>query len=130
MNFQLLIATVKSDLTETITRAAKKSGAPGCTVLPAHGTGIHEAKSFFGIELDITTDMVIFLLGEHLVEDVLEAIRKAGEFDKPGTGIAFVMPVMKVVGLQAQIPHFQRMLKRHETSTGLSQHHMVRESGQ
>jgi nitrogen regulatory protein P-II 1 len=73
--------------------------------------------------------MVIFLLEEHLVEDVLEAIRKAGEFDKPGTGIAFVMPVMKVVGLQAQIPHFQRMLKRHDTSTGLSQHHIAQEPG-
>jgi nitrogen regulatory protein P-II 1 len=129
MEFQLLIATVKSDLTEIIVKAAKKVGATGSTVLPAHGTGIHEAKSFLGIELDITTDMVIFLLGEHLVEDVLDAISKAGEFEKPGTGIAFVMPVVKVVGLQAQIPHFQRMLKRHDTSKGLSQHHIVQEPG-
>jgi nitrogen regulatory protein P-II 1 len=128
MDFQLLIATVKSDLTETIIKAAKKAGAPGSTVLPARGTGIHEAKSFFGLELDITTDMVIFLLEEHLVEDVLGAISKAGEFEKPGTGIAFVMPVMKVVGLQAQMPHFQRMLKRHDTSTGISKHHMIPES--
>ncbi|MBF0193311.1 MAG: P-II family nitrogen regulator [Magnetococcales bacterium] len=127
MKFQLLIATVKSDLTETITKAAKKAGAPGCTVLPAHGTGIHEAKTFFGIELDISTDMVVFLLEERLVEDVLEAIRSAGEFDKPGTGIAFVMPVMKVIGLQAQIPHFQRLLKRQDVSTGSTQHQIVKE---
>ena len=129
MEFQLLIATVKSDLTETVIKAAKKAGAPGSTVLPARGTGIHEAKSFFGLELDITTDMVLFLLEEHLVEDVLQAISTAGEFDKPGTGIAFVMPVVKVVGLQTQMPHFQRMLKRHHMSTGISKHTMVQGAG-
>ncbi|MBF0380308.1 MAG: P-II family nitrogen regulator [Magnetococcales bacterium] len=125
MEFQLLIVTVKSDLTDKIVKVAKKSGAPGSTILPAHGTGIHEAKSFFGLELDITTDMIIFLLEEHLVDPVLEAVGKAGEFNKPGTGIAFVLPVMKVVGLQAQIPHFQRMLKRHDISSGISKHHMI-----
>ena len=125
MDFQLIVTTVKSDLTEKIIKSAKKVGAPGSTVLPAHGTGIHEAKSFFGLEMDITTDMVLFLLEEHLVDDVLDAISRTGQFEKPGTGIAFVMPVGRVVGLQQQIPHFQRMLKSHDTSTGISSHHMV-----
>ncbi len=46
MDFQLLIATVKSDLTDKIVKAAKQAGAPGSTVMPAHGTGINEAKHF------------------------------------------------------------------------------------
>ena len=72
--------------------------------------------------------MVLFLLEEHLVDDVLEAISNKGGFDKPGTGIAFVMPVMKTIGLQQQMPHFQRMLKRHDTSTGISKHTMIQRS--
>ncbi|MBF0380498.1 MAG: P-II family nitrogen regulator [Magnetococcales bacterium] len=113
MDFQLLVVTVKSDLTEKVVEAAKKVGAPGSTVLPAHGTGITEAKSFFGLDLDISTDVILLLLVKHLVDDVLQAINEAGEFDKPGTGIAFVVPVDKTIGLQPQIPHFNRMLKRH-----------------
>lgn len=115
MNFQLIVTTVKADLTESIIKVAKEAGAPGSTVLPAHGTGIHEAKSFFGLELNVATDVIIFLLEENLVDVVLEAIYREGCFDKPGTGIAFVIPAMKVVGLNEQIPHFQRMLKSHDT---------------
>ena len=129
MDFQLLIVAVKSDLTEKIVKSAKQAGAPGSTVLSGYGTGIREAKSFFGLELDIATDMVLFLLEEHLVDNVLEAIRKKGDFDKPGTGMAFVMPVMKVVGLNNQLPHFQRMLKSHDTSTGISKHALIQKPG-
>jgi nitrogen regulatory protein PII len=53
--------------------------------------------------LEDQTDIVLFLVEEHLVDPILEAIKTAGEFDKPGTGIAFVLPVEKVVGLESQI---------------------------
>lgn len=125
MEFQMLIATVKSELTPVIVKAAKKAGAPGSTVLPGHGTGIHEAKSFFGLELDVTTDMIMFLLEANLVDDVLNAISEKGCFDKPGTGIAFVMPVLRVVGMREQMPHFQRLLKRHDTATEILPHQLV-----
>ena len=49
----------------------------------------------------------MFLIGEHLVEAVLKAIYRAGHFEKPGTGIAFVLPVEQVVGLESQIDHFK-----------------------
>ena len=114
MEFQLIITTVKSELTEQILKAAKKAGAPGSTIVPAHGTGIHEAKSFFGLELDIASDMIFFLTEKHLVDNILEAISKEGKFDEPGTGIAFVMPVTKTVGLQGQIPHFQQLLNHQD----------------
>jgi nitrogen regulatory protein P-II 1 len=109
MEFQLLIATVKSDLTDKIVKAAKQVGAPGSTVMPAHGTGINEAKSFFGLDLDITSDVIMFILEEHLVDDVLEAIGTAGDFGKPGTGVAFVIPVTKTLGLQSQVMHYKKM---------------------
>ncbi|OQC48905.1 MAG: hypothetical protein BWX56_01645 [Euryarchaeota archaeon ADurb.Bin023] len=32
-------------------------------------------------------------------DDILKAIRKAGELDKPGMGIGFVIPLEKVVGM-------------------------------
>ena len=113
MEFQLIIALVKSEITEKVTKAGKKAGAPGSTVLPARGTGIRDAKTFFGLELNIATDVILFLLEEHLVEEVMDAISAAGSFDLPGTGVAFVLPVLETRGLRSQLPHFERLLKRH-----------------
>ena len=45
------------------------------------------------------------------MEQVLEAIKTAGEFDKPGTGIAFVMPVEQVVGLESQMERFKEEVR-------------------
>ncbi len=103
MKFKVILASVKPDYTDKVVDAGKAAGATGATIIPARGTGIREAKSFFGLTLESQTDIVMFLLGDHLVDPVLEAIRVAGEFDKPGTGIAFVLPVDQVLGLESQL---------------------------
>jgi len=110
MRFKLIIATVKPDLTDHIVDAAKEAGATGATIIPSRGTGIHEAKTFFGLTLEAQTDSLMFLLEEHLVEQVMKAIYEAGRFEKPGTGIAFVLPVDQVVGLESQIESFEKRL--------------------
>jgi nitrogen regulatory protein PII len=111
MKFKIVFAPVKTHKTNSIVDAAKASGATGATIIPARGTGIHEAKTFFGLTLEDQTDIVLFLLEEHLVKPVLKAIKTAGEFDKPGTGIAFVMPVEEVVGLESQIERFKEVVR-------------------
>ena len=111
MKFKIVFAPVKTHKTDSIVDAAKESGATGATIIPARGTGIREAKTFFGLSLEDQTDIVMFLLEEHIVEQVLEAIRTAGEFDKPGTGIAFVMPVEQVVGLESQMERFKEEVR-------------------
>ncbi|MCI5145772.1 MAG: P-II family nitrogen regulator, partial [Candidatus Electrothrix sp. AR3] len=75
----------------------------GATILPGRGTGIHEAKTFFGLTLEPQTDIILMLIEEQLVQGILKAIVAAGEFDKPGTGMAFVLPVEQVVGLDSQL---------------------------
>ena len=116
MRFKLIIATVKPDLTDSIVDAAKETGATGATIIPSRGTGIHEAKTFFGLTLEAQTDSVLFLLEEHLVEQVMKAIYEAGHFEKPGTGIAFVLPVDQVFGLESQIESFEKRLRNEKSS--------------
>jgi nitrogen regulatory protein P-II 1 len=103
MAIKCVLAMVKPNLTDRIVEAAKKAGASGATVLSATGTGAGEAKTFFGLTLDIGTDVVVFLLDEPLVDLVLRAIEEAGQFSDPGTGVAFVVPVEKVVGLRTEL---------------------------
>lgn len=103
MKFSLIVSTVKPDYTDNVVDAAKAAGATGATVIPARGVGSHEASTFFGLTLEAQSDVILFLLSEAVIEPVLDAICAAGEFDKPGTGIAFVIPVDRTVGLESQL---------------------------
>ena len=111
MRFKLILSSVKPGITDDIVDAAKAAGATGATIIPARGTGIREAKSFFGLSLEAQTDIIMFLVEEHCVEGILAAIQTAGEFHKPGTGIAFVLPVEHVVGLESQMERFKEEVR-------------------
>lgn len=108
MQFKVILASVKSDITDKVVDAAKDAGATGATIIHARGTGIREAKTFFGLTLEAQTDIIMFLLEERLVSQVLETIGNVGEFNKPGTGIAFVLAVDQVIGLESQIEKFKQ----------------------
>lgn len=111
MKFKIVFAPVKTHMTDQVVDAAKAAGATGATIIPARGTGMREAKTFFGLTLEDQTDIVMLLLEEHIVEPVLKAIKIAGEFHKPGTGIAFVLPVEQVLGLESQIEKFKEKVQ-------------------
>jgi nitrogen regulatory protein PII len=111
MRFKIVFAPVKTHKTDSIVDAAKAAGATGATIIPARGTGMREAKTFFGLTLEDPTDIVMFLLEEHIVKPVLDAIKTAGEFDKPGTGIAFVLSVEEVLGLESQMEKFKEKVR-------------------
>ncbi|MCP4298855.1 MAG: P-II family nitrogen regulator [Proteobacteria bacterium] len=111
MRFKLILSSVKSEYTDQIVDQAKEAGATGATIIPARGTGIREAKTFFGLSLEAQTDIIMFLVEEHLVLKIMDTIKTAGEFHKPGTGIAFVVPVEHVVGLESQIESFKEEVR-------------------
>ena len=107
MQFKLIMAFVKPSITDAVVDAMKEAGATGATIIPARGTGIHEAKSFFGLSIEDQTDIIVFLVEEHVVENLMKVIQLAGKFSKPGTGIAFVMPVEHIAGLESQMKKFK-----------------------
>jgi nitrogen regulatory protein PII len=111
MRFKLILSSVKTTITDRIVDTAKGSGATGATIIPARGTGIKEAKTFFGLSLEAQTDIILFLVEEHLVEKILKSIKEAGQFQQPGTGIAFVLPVEQVIGLESQMEKFKEEVR-------------------
>ena len=111
MRFKMILASVKTEISDKVVDAGKEVGATGATIISARGTGIHEAKTFFGLSLEDQTDIILFLVEEHIVHVVMEAIGKAGEFSKPGTGIAFSIPVDHVIGMESQIERFKKEVR-------------------
>ncbi|MCF8127355.1 MAG: P-II family nitrogen regulator [Deltaproteobacteria bacterium] len=103
MAYKSIVAMVKPDLTDRVVDSAKQVGATGATIIPASGTGGHEAKTFFGLSLDIRTDVIIFLVESDMVESLLSTISDAGKFSEPGTGIAFVLDVEQTIGFESQL---------------------------
>lgn len=79
MKFKIVFAPVKTYKTDSVVDAAKSAGATGATIIPARGTGMREAKTFFGLTIEDQTDIIIFLLEEHIVKSVLDAIKTAGD---------------------------------------------------
>ena len=111
MRFKLILASVKTEISDKVVDAGKEAGATGATIISARGTGMHEAKTFFGLTLEDQTDIILFLVEEHVVQVIMDAIGVAGEFDKPGTGIAFSMPVDHVIGMESQIERFKKEVR-------------------
>ena len=107
MQFKLIMAFVKPSITDAVVDAMKEAGATGATIIPARGTGMHEAKSFFGLSIEDQTEIIVFLVEEHVVENLMKVLQTAGKFAEPGTGIAFVLPVDHIAGLDTQMKKFK-----------------------
>jgi len=107
MKFKLIMAMVKPHITDHLVETMKEAGATGATIISARGTGVHEGKSFFGLTIEDQTDIVVFLVEEHMVLKLLDAIKEKCDFDKAGTGIAFVLPIEHAIGLQSQMEIFK-----------------------
>lgn len=105
MKFKLIIALVTDDKTEVVTEAARRKGATGSTVITsARGEGLNPPKTFLGLTLEGQSDVVLFLVEQHLSRLILETIAREGRFDEePGSGIAFQLDIEDAVGLGSQL---------------------------
>ena len=105
MHFKLIVAFVEDTKTAKIMEAARQAGATGATVVgDARGEGLQPRKTFLGLTMELSRDMVLFLVEEHLSRRILERIAEVAEFEtKPGCGVAFQIDVEDVIGLSSQI---------------------------
>jgi nitrogen regulatory protein P-II 1 len=100
---ELIVTIVKRGWAERIVKAAKAAGARGGTILHGRGVGVHEQKKVLGLPIEPEKDIILTLIHKDKTNDVLQAIVEAGQLQKPGTGIGFVIDVDKVVGIVSLI---------------------------
>lgn len=97
--YDLIVTIVNKDSAELVVESARKAGAEGGTVLTGRGTGIHEQAKLFGITIEPEKEIVLTLISREKTAEVLEAIVREANLDKPGKGIAFVLEVQQVAGI-------------------------------
>ncbi|WP_299021419.1 P-II family nitrogen regulator [uncultured Photobacterium sp.] len=113
MRFKLLLAFVEDSRTDDVLDAARAAGATGATVINnARGEGLRKKKTFFGLNLEVQRDVLLFVVEEHLARSILETIEKVGEFDRgTGEGIAVQLDVEDAVGVAHQVESLTKVVE-------------------
>ena len=104
----LIVTIVRKGWGSTVLDASVKAGARGGTVLFGRGAGINEQEKIFGMAIEPEKEIVLTVAYPQQVDAILAEIVRAAELDDTGKGIAFVVPVDKVVG----VAHFMKSRER------------------
>jgi nitrogen regulatory protein PII len=95
----LIVTIVRKGWGDTVLEASVKAGAQGGTVLFGRGAGINEQEKILGIPIEPEKEIVLTVTDSDRVEAILQEIVRAAELNKPRRGLAFVVPIDKVVGV-------------------------------
>ena len=106
MKLKLIFALVDHDRTDAVVDAAREAGATGATVVTGvRGEGLEPQKTFLGLDLSTSRNVLMFLVSAAKAHEILVSIGMAGRFDKePGAGIAFQIDIEDAIGLGTQLP--------------------------
>ncbi|WP_106587699.1 P-II family nitrogen regulator [Salsuginibacillus halophilus] len=99
----LMVTIVPKGKAAKLVKAAKEHGAEGATIFSGRGTGIHEQKKLFGVEVQPEKEIIFILAPEEKVESIRDALRREGNLDEPGTGIGFVVDTKYLFGINHEI---------------------------
>ncbi len=99
--FSLIIAIVNREFSEAAMDAARDAGAKGGTVINAHGSGLREAQTFFGISILPEKELVLILADDEIRPAIMREIIKKVGIETEGGGITFSLPVTAVEGIKA-----------------------------
>jgi nitrogen regulatory protein P-II 1 len=97
--YKLIAAILPKGSTGKVMDAAREAGAEGGTILLARGTGVNEAKRFFGVSISSEREVLLILVEPEKIEGVMDAVVRAGHLDEPAKGIVFVLAVEDVRGI-------------------------------
>lgn len=95
----LIITIVRKGWGDQVVEAARRAGAEGATITFARGVGVHENQKILGIPIEPEKEMILTIVPRDKADAILHEIEHDVELEKPGHGMAFVLPVDNVVGI-------------------------------
>jgi nitrogen regulatory protein PII len=95
----LIVTIVRKGWGSSVLQASVKAGARGGTVLLGRGAGVHEHEKIFGMSIEPEKEIVLTIVQNDQVETILGEIVRAAELNAAGHGMAFVVPVHRIVGV-------------------------------
>ena len=98
-NYKLIVTIVNKGKAVRVLDIAHQAGAIGGTTLDGRGAAV---RLFLGISIDPEKEIVLNLIEQDKVQAVLDAITKELDLINPNKGIAFVLSLEQVVGLNTR----------------------------
>lgn len=99
LNASLIVTVVRKGWGNTVLEASVKAGARGGTVVYGRGIGVNEHEKIFGIPIEPEKEIVLTVVYTEEADAILQEIIRAAELSEPNRGLAFVVPLEKVVGV-------------------------------
>jgi nitrogen regulatory protein PII len=99
IKYQLIVTIVNNGIATKVIESSKKAGAVGGTVINGRGSSTNESAKIFGIPIEPEKEIILIVVNQDKAQDVLNQIEKDIKIDRPGNGIAFMLDVEKVVGI-------------------------------
>lgn len=97
--FQLIVTIVNTGDSQKVIKAAADAGAEGGTILNGRGTGVNEQQTFMNFTIDPEKDVILTLVPSSYTDKVVSSIEQAVDLNAPGRGIAFLIDVENVFGV-------------------------------
>ncbi|MBP3238208.1 MAG: P-II family nitrogen regulator [Lachnospiraceae bacterium] len=97
---EMIFCIVNAGFSDLVMDAAREAGARGGTVIHGRGTANKEAEEKFNIPIQPDKEVVMILVSSEIKDNVLKALNLAVGLDTDGQGIAFSMPVDRVIGIK------------------------------
>lgn len=105
MRASLLIAVVADELEERAEALALEEGAPGFTVMPAHGLGFPEHMTFFGLTYRGLEKVLLCVLDHETAEAIANRLNVELELLSPFQGLAFCVDLTEADGIDLEAVH-------------------------
>jgi len=99
LNPCLVVTIVRKGWGDTVLEATMRAGAQGGTVMIGRGIGRNEQMRVFGIQIEPEKEIILTVIRAEQKDEILREIERAAELDAPGKGLAFVLPLEKVIGI-------------------------------
>lgn len=97
--FDVIVTIVVDGRGEDVLQATRAVGASGGTVIQGRGIGVNETKKILGIPIEPRKDIVLTVAPASETDRLLAAIIDAVDLNRPGNGIAFILPLKRVTGM-------------------------------
>lgn len=98
--YQLITTIVDRRKAEDVVDAAVEAGARGGTIINGRGSGIHETKKLFAMNIEPEKEIVLIICDSAITDGIVSSISEKLGIDKAGTGVIFVQDLRNVYGIR------------------------------
>lgn len=99
LSFNALVVIVPKDKKEMAVEAARNAGASGVTMLDAEGMGLSQFDNLYRVNHEASDTLLLFILPNHMVNGILEAIIHRLHINSKSDGVAFTFPIQQLNGI-------------------------------